>query len=121
MGRLKRAAPMVQPLRPMVAYLEQDEHRNRRDTSPIRRLYSTARWRRLRWEVLTGARFTCARCGRLEGDTSLLECDHIEPHRGCEVLFWRRDNLQCLCKPCHAGAKQREEAAGRSGGGWSKG
>lgn len=37
--------------------------------------------------------------------------DHIEPHRGDRVKFWRGP-LQSLCGPCHSSVKQREEAGG---------
>ncbi|QCP88108.1 HNH endonuclease [Cereibacter sphaeroides] len=80
--------------------------------APWRGWYSTARWRQLRWSVLSDADFTCAMCGKLEGDTSQLVADHRTPHRGDVTLFWDRSNLQCLCKPCHDRAKQREERAG---------
>lgn len=35
--------------------------------------------------------------------------DHIEPHRGDQVLFWDRNNWQALCSSCHSSVKQREE------------
>lgn len=35
--------------------------------------------------------------------------DHIIPHKGDKALFWKRDNWQPLCKPCHDRAKQAEE------------
>lgn len=35
--------------------------------------------------------------------------DHIVPHRGDKALFWRSDNWQSLCAPCHSGKKQKEE------------
>lgn len=74
--------------------------------------YYTARWKRLRWDVLVEANFTCQRCGRIEADTSRLIADHIRPHRGDPELFWDRENLQCLCDTCHSGDKQREEQRG---------
>ena len=51
-------------------------------------------------------------CGKIEGDTSQLVADHRRPHRGDERLFWDERNLQCLCKPCHDGTKQRQERRG---------
>jgi 5-methylcytosine-specific restriction protein A len=27
--------------------------------------------------------------------------DHIKPHRGSEALFWDRENLRGMAKPCH--------------------
>lgn len=85
------------------------------DAAPAawRAWYKTARWQRLRWQVLVEGRFTCARCGILEGETSQLVADHVTPHRGDAGLFWDRANLQVLCVPCHAGPKQAEEARGR--------
>jgi 5-methylcytosine-specific restriction endonuclease McrA len=34
--------------------------------------------------------------------------DHVVPHRENRGAFWD-GALQSLCKPCHDGAKQREE------------
>jgi 5-methylcytosine-specific restriction endonuclease McrA len=73
--------------------------------------YNTARWQELRMRVFTRDRFTCRMpgCGRLEGNTSRLVCDHIRAHRGDAALFWDEANLQTLCKPCHDGLKQTVE------------
>lgn len=108
--------------------------RRRRAESATRKLYSTARWIDLRWAVLVDAHFRCVRCGRSHPDLTptcdalalhgLLDqidrrpapgfvADHRIPHRGDLNLFWDRDNLQCLCGPCHSGAKQREEQGSR--------
>ena len=62
--------------------------------------------------VLTEAMFTCAWCRQAQHDTAQLVADHKVPHRDDEDLFWNRANLQCLCKTCHDGAKQRAERAG---------
>ncbi|MFS4583742.1 HNH endonuclease [Phaeobacter sp. C3_T13_0] len=58
--------------------------------------------------------FTCQKCGVVEPRTSRLEADHIQRHLGDPKLFWELDNLQCLCKSCHAKDKQREEAQDRA-------
>lgn len=78
-----------------------------------RRWYKTARWKRLRLQTFERDGFTCQmrECGRVEGNTSLLVCDHVEPHRGDERRFFDPENLQTLCKPCHDSVKQREEQA----------
>jgi 5-methylcytosine-specific restriction endonuclease McrA len=47
---------------------------------------------------------SCRRCGR---PATLV--DHIEPHKGNQVLFWKRANWQPLCVPCHSSAKQSQE------------
>lgn len=78
--------------------------------APWRKWYKTARWRSLRLEIFARDLFTCRRCPFLGTERELV-CDHAEPHRGSERLFWDRANLQTLCKPCHDGAKQREEQA----------
>lgn len=80
---------------------------------PWKAWYKTARWQALRLKVFTRDLFTCQRpeCRRLEGNTSKLVCDHIEPHRGDERKFWDESNLQTLCKACHDRLKQAEEQA----------
>jgi 5-methylcytosine-specific restriction enzyme A len=75
---------------------------------PWKAWYKTARWRRLRLEVFKRDLYKCqCGCGVHEGDTSLLVCDHKHPHRGDERLFWNKDNLQTLLKPCHDRDKQK--------------
>jgi len=73
----------------------------------------TARWQRLRWNVLVRDQFTCQwpGCGVTLSDTSLLVADHIVPVRVEPTRKWDEDNLQCLCKPCHDGPKQAMELA----------
>jgi 5-methylcytosine-specific restriction endonuclease McrA len=72
------------------------------------RLYSTARWKRLRERQLA-IEPLCQFC--LEGEVIEVAtvADHITPHKGDEVLFFDPDNLQSLCKPCHDSTKQRIE------------
>lgn len=117
MGKIAALKPSLTALKPKVAFLRESEadiDRRRAQTNEARGNYKTVRWRRLRWQVLREALFTCARCGANRGDdTSQLVADHIRPHRGDEALFWDRANLQCLCKPCHDGAKQSEERRGQ--------
>lgn len=114
MARLSSVKPRLGTLRPRLA--QRDDARaemdRRRELRPWRKWYKTARWAKLRWAVLVRDLFTCCRCGVIEADTSQLVADHRKPHRGDEALFWDFDNLQCLCGPCHSGAKQREEQAG---------
>jgi 5-methylcytosine-specific restriction endonuclease McrA len=52
----------------------------------------------------------CAYCERLGRVTAATVVDHCVPHRGDMKLFWDSANWQPLCKPCHDGQKQREEA-----------
>jgi len=92
-----------------VAQDERERSRQRDRDTPWRKLYKTARWQRLRWKIIEQALFTCAMCGKLENNTSQLVADHIIPHKGNEFLFWDKNNLQCLCRHCHDGAKKRLE------------
>jgi 5-methylcytosine-specific restriction enzyme A len=117
MGRLKTMPHRLAGVPPQLASLPVDAagvERQRTAFNPLRPLYRTARWFKLRWDILTRDMFTCQMCGRIEADTSKLVCDHRKPHRGDLTLFWAEDNLQTLCaSPCHSKHKQRlEQAAG---------
>ena len=125
MGKLKQLPGSLGRLAPLVRFVdatkaEQSQTRDRRHE--WRAWYKTKRWRQLRWSVLMRDLFTCRRCGVIEANTSQLVADHIRPHRGDAALFWDEGQIQCLCKACHDGAKQREEAAerGMRGRGGSK-
>lgn len=80
---------------------------------PWHKLYSTKRWQDLRLKVFLRDLFICRMCGRIEGNSALLVCDHIRPHRGDQRLFWDEANLQTLCKSCHDDVKRNEEQATR--------
>lgn len=83
------------------------DHRSA-EAAAYRRLYKTARWRRLR-EAYLDDNPLCVMCLKQEIVTEADVADHIKPHRGDEALFWSVDNLQALCKPCHDSHKAREE------------
>ena len=70
-----------------------------RSNARVRRWYYTLRWSRLRAAVLVDAAYTCAHCGQV---TATLDVDHIVRHDGYAERFWSRQNLQALCKGCHA-------------------
>jgi 5-methylcytosine-specific restriction protein A len=40
--------------------------------------------------------------------------DHFVPHRGDQVIFWRRDLWVSSCSECHSGPKQAVERQGRA-------
>ena len=116
MARLSKLQPSLLRLGPALSRASRaDAHSSvqRVRNEPWRKWYKTARWRALRIKVFTRDLFTCQQvgCGRLEGNTSLLVCDHIKPHRGSELLFWDEGNLQTMCKPCHDTLKQQAEQA----------
>ncbi|QWY83662.1 HNH endonuclease protein [Rhizobium phage RHph_X2_26] len=83
---------------------------NRRtdEAAEYRKLYKTKEWQKLRLEQLYDEP-NCAYCARRGLFSAADVADHKRPHRGDRRLFFNRDNLQSLCKPCHDGEKQREE------------
>lgn len=118
MPRLKSLPPRLAPAVHRLAVQSHDGPGRgavRRAIAPWRAWYNSARWQEMRRAVFLRDLFQCQRveCGRVEGDTSRLVCDHIRPHRGDEALFWDQDNLQTLCKPCHDKVKQAEERRSR--------
>lgn len=60
----------------------------------------------------------CEQVGRITPATVV---DHIKPHKGDPELFWDTGNWQPLCKTCHDGAKQKQEATGHLIGGDERG
>lgn len=66
--------------------------------------YHSARWRRLRHDVLRAAAHRCANptndpaCEKI---SARLDVDHIRDHRNDPKIFFDRSNLQALCKSCH--------------------
>jgi 5-methylcytosine-specific restriction endonuclease McrA len=115
MGRLKQLGPLVEKLKPRVAYADAGKSpmQMREQNAPWLGWYRLQRWRRLRWQILVRDNFTCKLCGKLEGDSSQLVADHVKAHRGNVDLFWDPNNLQALCKACHNSTKQAEDQASR--------
>ncbi len=58
----------------------------------------------------------CVECAKHGLTVPATDVDHIQPHRGDTVLFWQRDNLQALCKACHARKTVRETTERRARG-----
>jgi 5-methylcytosine-specific restriction protein A len=74
-----------------------------------RRLYRTARWRRLRQQVLTDMDALCHECyteGRVEPATDV---HHKTKPQGNVELFFERSNLQGLCRRHHSAHTGRGE------------
>lgn len=57
----------------------------------------------------------CVHCEQEGRKTPATELDHIVPHKGDMRLFWRRNNLQPLCKSHHSSKTRRDMTAGDKG------
>jgi 5-methylcytosine-specific restriction protein A len=80
----------------------------RRANVDLRRLYRTARWRRLRTLVLSEEPLCCD-CIANGAIAASTDVDHQVPHRGDLDLFWSRGNLRGRCHSCHSKKTQRGE------------
>lgn len=114
MPKLSTLKPLVSRQAPLIATM-----RDTRDTAAganvalYRTWYKSARWQRLRIEVLTRDLYTCQQtsvilAGKANAPDSPV-VDHIAPHHGDERLFWDITNLQAVSKAWHDSEKQRQE------------
>lgn len=69
--------------------------------------YAHRAWRKKRERQLAQEPL-CRYCQRLGRITPADVVDHVEPHRGDRIKFWR-GALQSLCHHCHSSVKQRED------------
>lgn len=109
MGRLTALGSTLKPLAARVSS-GRDKEGHSAAAEPLRHLYSTVRWQRLKRRVHVRDAYQCQMesCGAV---TPRPIADHRIPHRGDLALFWDETNVQTLCKPCHDGRKQRLERA----------
>jgi 5-methylcytosine-specific restriction protein A len=79
--------------------------RNRaREAEPLRDLYASPQWRRLRAQVLREADYIC-QCDDCQRAGLVLPAntvDHVRPHRGNSRVFWDRANLRAMSAECHS-------------------
>lgn len=78
-------------------------------------LYNSARWRKIRARQMRREPW-CAECLKRGVFTPSTDVDHITPHRGDIVLFFRGP-LQSLCHSCHAKKTAMEINSAARGGG----
>lgn len=69
--------------------------------------YTHSRWRTLRKSVLA-RNPCCVFCAKQGKITLATICDHVIPHKGDRVLFWRGP-FQSLCETCHNSTKRIQE------------
>ncbi len=118
MGRLKTLQPRIGTLPPRIGRAPGDEKarlRERDQNVSWRSWYKTARWEKLRREILRRDKYTCQQTkvlciGKYPAPNSAV-VDHIRPHRGDEQLFFDPANLQCVSKAYHDSEKQKQERA----------
>lgn len=116
MAKLKTIRPLLGKLPPLVGRAPGETARDRQRAAkqPWRAWYNSPRWTALRDRIRVRDMFTCGMCRRACSGKGQSAVDHRIPHHGDPRMFWDDDNLWLLCKPCHDGAKQREEkGAGR--------
>lgn len=78
-----------------------------------RKMYKTAKWRRLREAQLRKAPLCqCPHHKGLDPAAVADVVDHITPHRGDARLFHDPRNLQSMQKQCHDQFKQQQEKGG---------
>jgi 5-methylcytosine-specific restriction protein A len=126
MGRLTNVKPIVTTLKPTLGR-STDSQGHSDTTEHWRKWYKLKRWcgtkaggwlDGLRGHVLIRDGFICQYqgCGRLCSGKGDAIAHHIKAHRGDPDLFWDENNLQCVCKDCHDGPIQAEEAKRRASG-----
>jgi 5-methylcytosine-specific restriction endonuclease McrA len=116
LGRLTNLKPRLSSLPPRIGYAPGDEKardKQRTATQHWRAWYKTARWEKLRQQVLIRDLYTCQRTGVLCIGKSPAPnspvVNHKRPHRGDPFLFWDIDNLETVTKAVHDGLIQSEE------------
>lgn len=82
------------------------DHRSE-EAARYRRMYKTARWRRIRERQLMEQPL-CQWCLESEVVTVATEVHHAIPHRGSEDIFWNGPFVS-TCKPCHSSRGQLED------------
>lgn len=76
-----------------------------------KRWYKSKRWQRLRREILS--KYPMCQCQHCKSIGLIANVvDHIKAHKGNQVLFWDKANLQAMNKQCHDKYKQSEERGG---------
>lgn len=114
MPKLSIIQPKVGKLQPLVSTM-----RDNRDTAAgangalYRTWYKSARWQKLRQQVLTRDLYKCQQTGvMLTGGPNQPNSPvvhHVIAHKGDEQLFWDIANLQAVSKQWHDSEAQAQE------------
>ena len=122
-SHMKGKRPPLRTLKPRLAPMPPrlKSARTVRDTrySPdatVRAWYKSARWHKLRQQVLIRDMYTCQQTGVVLAGKSPAPnspvVDHKIPHRGNEALFFDPENCQSVTKQWHDSTKKRMERSG---------
>jgi len=113
MARLHTVPTRLQQVPSRLATVNQDSWRAGKQGSTARGYGYRWQQYRLRYLAQHPLCVMCEAEGRVE---AAVVVDHVVPHEGEQQLFWSASNHQALCKACHDGTKQRQEAADRASG-----
>lgn len=116
MPKLTTLKPRLKPMGTRLHSTRQVRDTRYSPDAQVRSWYHSARWKRLRLEVLTRDLYTCQQTGVLltgkAGEPHSPVVDHIIPHKGDERLFWSINNLQSVSREYHDSTKKKMERSG---------
>lgn len=112
-GGLKTLGNRIGTAKPHLSTPRAIRDRRYSPDSQVRTWYHSARWEKLRTEVLVRDLYQCQHTGVLltgkapAPDSPVVH--HKVPHKGDERLFWDIDNLEAVSKEWHDSVAQRLE------------
>jgi 5-methylcytosine-specific restriction protein A len=116
MMKLSNLKSPIGQLAPVIKRLT-DAEGHAPDLEPWRGWYKLAEWERTRRAAFARDHYTCQECNTV---TARPIGDHKDPTaKQSRARFMCVEEVQTLCKPCHDGKKQTEEAGIRRAGGYA--
>lgn len=110
---LKVLKPKLTKLPPRLSTPREVRDKRYSPDATVRGWYHSARWQRLRQEVLIRDLYTCQQTGVIlttgRDAPNAAVVHHKVPHRGSEELFWDMNNLESVSKEWHDSEAQRKE------------
>lgn len=107
MAALPSRPPTLRPLgyqpRKQAEHARKRQIDRKRQDDPVRKLYSSARWRIERMHFLAEHPLCmCPECDAGKKRVTPADVvDHYDPHKGDLVKFWDRANWRAMAKRCH--------------------
>jgi 5-methylcytosine-specific restriction protein A len=110
---LKTLKPRLSKLPPRLKTTREIRDKRYSADATVRGWYHSARWQKLRQEVLIRDLYTCQQTGVIlttgRDAPNAAVVHHKVPHHGDERLFWDIDNLESVAKSWHDAEAQRLE------------